>query len=278
MNNVTPIVSVIVSTYNQPGFLFLVLTSLLEQDAKNFEVVIADDGSDDKTKKIIELIKSKAKYPIKHVWQQNSGFRAAMIRNKSAAFSAGDYLVFLDGDSVPPISFVSKHQRLAKKSYFVSGNRILLSQGFTDQQLLKQKGFLHRWKFLQWWYAYLRGGANCFLPILSLGNLYPRYLYTTRWQGVKTCNLGVWKKDFFAVNGFDESYRGWGYEDSDFVVRLINNGVFRKDGRFAIPVFHLWHPANNRDRERVNYQKLEDVIHSSRTKTVGGVEQYIKSE
>ena len=82
--------------------------------------------------------------------------------------------------------------------------------------------------------AKVGAGLNRRLPLLRfplgpLRNQYPR-----RWRGVKTCNLGVWRDDLFAVNGFDERYQGWGYEDSDLVLRLIRNGVRCKDGRFAL--------------------------------------------
>ena len=270
-----PTVSIIISTYNSPKALDLVLASLAEQDVDGFEVIVADDGSNDETKKVIESLRSKINYDIKHVWQPHDGFRAAMIRNKGVAFAKGDYLIFLDGDTIPLVSFVKKHQKLAENNYFIAGNRILLSPAFT-QQVLQQEVSLQKWGIWHWLYAFCRGWINRFLPILPLGNLYCRYLFWDKWQGAKTCNLGVWKKDFIAVNGFDESYCGWGYEDSDLVVRLIRKGILRKDGRFAVPVLHLWHPDNNRAREPINHKKLEEVIHSTRIEAVDGVNQYIK--
>lgn len=278
LNNVTGesikrMVSIIISTYNRPEALLLVLLALAEQDVKNFEVIIADDGSDDATRQVIENLKSTVDYAIKHIWQQHNDFRAAMIRNKSVVHAAGDYLIFLDGDSIPQISFVRQHQKLAENNYFVVGNRVLLSSEFT-QEVLAERLPLQRWSVLHWLKNFCCGSINRFLPTLLLGNFYLRYLHTTKWQGAKTCNLGMWKKDFLSVNGFDESYRGWGYEDSDLVIRLIHNNILRKDGHFAIPVFHLWHQANSRSQEPVNYQKLQDVENSSRTKALHGIDQY----
>jgi hypothetical protein len=196
-----------------------------------------------------------------------------MIRNKSVAVAKGDYLIFLDGDSIPRTSFVRKHQELAKDNYFVAGNRVLLSSDFTNKVLLQQLP-LHRWGTWCWFKKFCYRDINRFLPILSLGDFYLRYLCRNKWCGVKTCNLGMWKKDFFAVNGFDELYSGWGYEDSDLVIRLIRNHVLRKDGRFAIPIFHLWHPANSRSRELINYQKLKEIESSTRINAMLGVDQY----
>ncbi len=267
-------ISIIVSTYNRPDALRLVLLALSEQDVKNFEVIVADDGSTDETKQVVEALKLKVDYNIKHIWQQDNDFRVAMIRNKSAVFAEGEYLVFLDGDSIPRISFVRRHQELAEPNYFVAGNRILLSSVFTNKALQQQLP-LQRYSIWCWLKNFYYGFTNRFLPILSLGSFYLRHLRRTKWQGVKTCNLGMWKKDFFAVNGFDESYSGWGYEDSDLVIRLIRNNVLRKDGHFAIPVFHLWHPENSRNREPFNYQQLKEVESSVRIKAIYGVDQYI---
>lgn len=274
MHHKISMISVIVSTYNRPDALRLVLLALADQNVQNFEVIVADDGSSRATKKVIDFLKPKVNYKIKHIWQKHSGFRVAMIRNKSAVFARGKYLIFLDGDSVPGTSFIARHQKLAERNYFVAGNRVLLSPGFTNEVLQKEVP-LQRYNAWCWVKKFYRGHINRFLPILSLGNFYLRYLHCTRWQGAKTCNLGVWKKDFFAVNGFDESYNGWGYEDSDLVIRLIRNKVMRKDGRFAIPVFHLWHPANNHNRETINYKKLKETEESKRIKAICGVNQHI---
>lgn len=270
-------ISIIVSTYNRPDALRLVLLALAEQDAKDFEVIVADDGSADETKQVIESVAAKVTYNIRHIWHQHNDFRAAMIRNKSVATAQGDYLIFLDGDSVPRTSFVRQHQDLAESNCFVVGNRVLLSADFTNDVLLKHLP-LQRWSTWHWFKNFCCGNINRFLPILFLGNFYLRhlrFLRHTKWQGAKTCNLGMWKKDFFAVNGFDESYSGWGYEDSDLVIRLIRNKVLRKDGHFAVPIFHLWHPANSRNREQVNYQKLKEIESSDRIKAVHGVDKYL---
>ncbi len=274
MKRAKPTISVIVSTYNSPGCLWLVLFALSQQNTAGFEVIVVDDGSTADTKAVIDIFKTKVSYQIVHVWQEHRGFRVAMARNKGVARAAGEYLIFLDGDTVPQVSFVARHRELAEKGYFVAGNRLLLSATFTER-IVEQHIPIHKWQWLQWLYAFCCKKVNRFLPVLFLGNWYWRYLYCKRWQGVKTCNLGIWKADFLAVNGFDESFSGWGYEDSDLVVRLIRYGVLRKDGRFMVPVLHLWHKENNRDRERDNYTRLTETIKSSHVRAKLGVDQYI---
>ena len=269
-----PIVSVVVTTYNRPDALSLILLALNEQDTNDFEVIVADDGSSSETKDAVELLKPKVSYKIRHVRQSHDGFRAAMIRNKSVSVADGEYLIFLDGDSVPQTSFISRHRKLAENNYFVSGTRAFLSSDFTDE-ILSNSLLVYRFGVCRWFYLFVQKKVNKFLPFLFFGEGFWRYLFKTKWQGVKTCNLGMWKKDFFLVNGFDESYYGWGYEDSDLIVRLIRSGVLRKEGRFALPVVHLCHVVNSRDRSEINYGKLKEVIDSCRIRAKLGIDKYI---
>jgi len=93
-----------------------------------------------------------------------------------------------------------------------------------------------------------------------------------------TCNLGVWKSDFIRVNGFDELFEGWGFEDSDLVIRLIHAGVVRKEGRFAVPVLHLWHPHNDKSKQDMNYQRLLERLHQQDfILAKKGVSQYLET-
>jgi GT2 family glycosyltransferase len=89
-----------------------------------------------------------------------------------------------------------------------------------------------------------------------------------------TCNLAVWREDFYRVNGFDEDFVGWGHEDADFVSRLINSGIFRKEGRFAAPVLHLWHPAQDRGNEQDNLRKLFSHIERRLSRAERGIDRY----
>ena len=269
-----PSISVILSTYNRPDALEMVLLSLENQAFRDFEVIVADDGSTEDTREMIERFQSQSTFPIKQVWHEDRGFRAAEIRNKAVAASSGDYLVFLDGDCMVFPDFLAEHARLNESSRFTTGNRILLSQGFT-QEVLRHKLPLHRWTISQWLAARLQGKTNRLLPLLRLPLGFLRKLKPKKWHGVKTCNLGMWRQDFFDVNGFDESYQGWGYEDSDLVIRVMNKGVFRLEGRFAIPVMHLWHPLNQSASTEQNLARLHTVLKSNTTRIDNGVQNHM---
>ncbi|MCX7135748.1 MAG: galactosyltransferase-related protein [Proteobacteria bacterium] len=95
-----------------------------------------------------------------------------------------------------------------------------------------------------------------------------------RWEGAKTCNLAAWRDDLLRVNGLDETYSGWGLEDSDLVIRLLHAGVQHKSARFAAPVFHLWHNENDRSRLAENQRLVDALMQSKRSVAVLGVNRY----
>jgi predicted glycosyltransferase involved in capsule biosynthesis len=117
--------------------------------------------------------------------------------------------------------------------------------------------------------------VNRLLPLLKLPDTALRKRAPLQWAGVKTCNLSLWRTDFMRINGFDESYSGWGLEDSDLAIRLIHAGIQHKSARFATPVFHLWHRENDRSRLDENQKLLDEIISSARIEARIGVSQYL---
>lgn len=270
------LISVIVTTYNWPQALEACLHGLLDQSDPNFEIIIADDGSSDATRELAADFIAASSIGIRHLFHEDRGFRAGTIRNKAAAASNGDYLLFLDGDCVVFPHFIARHRLLAESGCFVPGNRVLLSHSYTEQ-VLQEKPQLHRQGLGFFLKQRLKGNINRLAPLIYLPYHGFRHLQPHQWQKAITCNLGVWKQDFLAVNGFDELFEGWGYEDSDLVIRLIHNGVKRKEGRFAVPVLHLWHRQNDRSRHDSNYQRLlERVENPSFVRSERGVDQYCR--
>ncbi|MEN8134422.1 MAG: glycosyltransferase family 2 protein [Thermodesulfobacteriota bacterium] len=273
MSDEVKLTSIIVSTYNEPQALAVVLDSLALQTRKQFEVIIADDGSKVETGEMIAEV--AAGYPVRlhHVWQEDHGFRAAAARNRAVAESRGDYLLFLDGDCVVFQDFVETHINLAEAGWFVAGNRILLDKKLTDAIISGQED-VYEWPLLKFLKARLLGEINRLLPLFRLPAGFFRKLRRSRWQGAMTCNLAVWREDFYRVNGFDEGFIGWGHEDAEFVSRLINSGIFRKEGRFGAPVLHMWHRVQDRINEKENLQKLFSHIEQHLTRAEKGIDSY----
>lgn len=268
------LISVIVTTYNRPDALRAVLAGLCAQVDRGFEVLVADDGSRDDTRQLVESLADGAPISVRHLWQEDRGFRAGAARNRAAAVATGDYLLFLDGDCIARPDWIAQHRRLAEPGWMVAGNRILLSERFS-QHVLEGAQPVHGWSLGQWRLAQLAGHVNRTLPLRSLALGPLRKLGARRWQRVRTCNLGVWAADFRAVNGFDEQFEGWGFEDSDLAVRLLNHGVRRKEGAFATGVLHLWHREHDRRFEARNRALLQQRIASRDVRASLGLDRYL---
>ncbi len=264
-------IAIVVTTYNRPDALAAVLEGFLFQSDRDFELIVADDGSTSETRDVVDQFRERASFPIEHVWQEDSGFRAARIRNLAVASTDADYIVFTDGDCIPARNFVSGHRKLAEGGCFLSGNRVLMSESFT-KKVLEEKIPVHEWSMVSWIGARLSGDINRILPLVNLPDCC-RKGSPEKWKGAKTCNLSAWRRDVLAVNGFDESYEGWGLEDSDFVIRLLHHGVRHKSARFSSPVFHLWHRENDRSRLEDNDRRLAGLIGSDTVRARIGIER-----
>jgi glycosyltransferase involved in cell wall biosynthesis len=267
---VTDTISVIVTTHAREDALDAVLRSLSRQSDPDFEVIVADDGSGPATAELVANWQTRFGHPLKHVWHEHKGFRAGEIRNRAMLASAGSYLIFLDGDCIARPDFVATHRALAERGWFVTGNRILMSEDLT-RRILREKLEPETWDIGDWVRQWRQRGINRLPPMLSLP-LGPLRKWRPRaWRDARSCNLAIWRADFDAVDGFDSEYNGWGREDSDLLVRLLHAGVRRKDGTFATGVLHLWHPAAERSFLAANDEKLARAIGERRVKARQGL-------
>lgn len=247
-------ISVVVTTYNRPKALSKVLDALDKQHWSRFEVIVGDDGSTQETGDLVHAKSQIVHYPLKHVWQEDQGFRAARVRNIAAKEASGNYLVFLDGDCIPRPSWLANHAKLAQKGWFVAGNRVLLSPDFTNQ--IESSETFTTPDVFKCFQLVSSGAINRIYPLLSLPLGPLRTLRSVRWQKARSCNLAVWTDDFKKVDGFDLTFEGWGFEDSDLAIRLINSGVYQKSGNYATAVLHLHHKEYPRDQVSENYHRL----------------------
>ncbi|WP_426319141.1 glycosyltransferase family 2 protein [Pseudoduganella sp. R-43] len=265
-------ISLIITTYNRPDALTAVVEACFAQDDQDFEIIIADDGSTNNTRGTVAALQARSPVPLKHVWQEDIGFRAARARNLGILAAQGEYIVFIDGDCVPQKNFISSHRRLARRGHVVTGSRVLLSETYT-RRLLEQHLDIQRLGPLEKLKLYLTGGANKFLQtILTLPDVGRESKHFT-WRRIKSCNMAAWRSDLDLVNGFDESFTGWGHEDSDLVLRLFNAGVMRKSGAFATEVYHLWHREAKRDQESSNRSAVLQRAIDKTTQAVAGLRE-----
>jgi len=267
---VAELVSVIVTTFERADALGAVLRSLARQRDRQFEVVVADDGSGSATAALVAAWRDKLGAPLLHVWQEHRDFRAAEIRNRAIRASRGDYCVFLDGDCLAPAHFVAAHRRLAERGWFVTGNRVLLSAELTAR-VLREDLAPEAWSLAAWLAQRMRAQVNRIGPLLRLPLGPLRKLRPRAWRGARSCNLAVWRADLERVDGFDASFSGWGREDSDLLVRLLRSGVRRKDGAFATGVMHLWHEEADRSRLPENEHRLAQALAGDRVRAARGM-------
>jgi glycosyltransferase involved in cell wall biosynthesis len=261
--------SLVLTTYNWPAALDLVLASALRQTVLPGEVLVADDGSADATAAVVRAFVprfAELGVPLHHVWHPDEGFRAAAIRNRALARASGEYILLIDGDCVLHRDFVRSHLAFARAGRFVQGTRVLLGEARARQALA---GGETRFG------AFERGVGNR-LNALPLGWL-SRFVPTPAdpLSGVRSCNMGFWLADARRINGFDERFVGWGREDSEFVVRLVNAGVRRRKLKFGGIMYHLWHPERPRDALGANDARLAAVRRSGAVWAEDGMDKYL---
>lgn len=246
----------VVLTYNRSDALLAVLRALAPQCGASDVVVVADDGSRPEHVEALRRGLPRFACPVLHVWHPDTGFTAARARNLGALHARAGYVVFLDGDCVPNPGFVLNHRSLAEPGFFVNGSRVLLGEalsrrvaaGEVDLAALGPAGWLR---------LRLSGDVNKLTHLVRWAGAPLRVEPRFKWKGIRSANFGVWYRDLQAVNGFDESFQGWGHEDADLVLRLHHQGLLRKNGFLATEVFHLWHRENSREREAPNRQRVE---------------------
>lgn len=233
--------ALIVSTYNNPDSLRKCLWGLQAQSDPDFEVVIADDGSDERTRALLHEEEFDS-LRIRHIWQADQGYRVRMARNRAIACTDADLLIFLDGDCIPRADFVAAHRRICVRGSFCSGARIdiptAVHRGFRREDVLNHRVFDVR--FLSRADPSLRR----FAWRLKQGVWYEAIanMLTYRHCVFVSSNGSAWRNDVVAVNGFDEAFPGYGSDDRDLGVRLGNHGVVGRYRKFSVVVLHLDHP------------------------------------
>ncbi|NLA15661.1 MAG: glycosyltransferase [Bacteroidales bacterium] len=236
-------VSIILSTYNQPESLLLSLWGYDVQTYRGFEVLVADDGSEVSTKELIDRMKTEVNFPLRHVYQKDKGFRKCAILNKAIRKSLGDYLIFSDGDIIPRSDFVETHVKLREQGKFLSGGTVRLPENFLEiigkKEILKGLCFDRKWL-----------EENGLKPSYKNVKL-SVYGWRAAWMNVLTPagatwnggNASGWKKDLVATAGFDQRMH-YGGEDRELGERLERMGVKGKQIRYSAVTLHLNHPRS----------------------------------
>ena len=266
--NIAQDTSLIITTYNNPAFLELVLKAVLEQHTMPSEIIIADDGSGEETRTLINRYRTQCPVPLLHSWIPDEGFRVAKSRNVAVSCAHGDYLIFIDGDMVVTPHFIEDHIAMRAPHTFVTGSRARLNKAATE----------HRTKTRDHRIGMFSPGLGRRLVMLRLPWLHPWIKGRQGLSHARSCHLALWREDYMAVNGFEEKFVGWGSEDSEFVQRLLNNGLTRKNAKLMAPAVHLYHPEKSKEQVRRNEEFLRQTISRHKLKAELGMNQYQSTE
>jgi len=269
--------SVIVPTYNRPEALILNLKSLSKQSIIPDEVLIADDGSSETTKNAIVKFKnsSECNFDLKHIWQEDIGFRKPRIINETVRNSTGDYLIFIDGDCLAHKDFVKSHVENSEPNEMLGGKRVDIGKKLTEKVLKSGK----------------------ILPLFTVRLLIDSVINDTRKaeeailvrntkirslagmerisnDGIWGCNFSVYKTLFYKINGSDEDFLDGSIEDNDLGIRVLNSGGKLKSLRFKANVFHLWHESSwsfTSEKYLFNRNIMEQRIFKMESACVNGI-------
>ncbi|WP_420151827.1 glycosyltransferase family 2 protein [Spirosoma sp.] len=266
-----PSCSLIISTYNWPEALSVCLESTLNQRELPGEIVIADDGSGEATKKVIDDFRQKSPIPVTHIWHEDLGFRLAHIRNKAIAAAKGDYIVQVDGDILMHPYFISDHLRFARANSFVRASRIYIDEASSKEVIRTHNINIS---------LFSKGTSNLF-SAFRVPLLWPLFATSYKNKGderyeIHGCNMAFWKKDAIEVNGYNEDFSGWGPEDKEFVARLLNAGKEKRFLKLGGLAFHLYHKENSKYNLSTNEQLLKQTIHTNCSCCVSGIDKYIQ--
>jgi len=264
--------SLLLSTYNMPRHLELVFAALESQSTRDFEIILCDDGSDAETAAVIEGFKKTCPVPFHHVWQEHHGFRKSRILNTGIRKSTGDILIFLDGDCVPHTRFIQDHIEQSESGRYLAGRRIELgpeiSEKLTPEKIIS--GYFDS-PSLDLFKSVLKNDSTHFHRALRIGwQPLRQLLKMDQVDDLKGCNFSVDRQSMISINGFDESYEGYGREDTDVELRLQHLGLRIKSLKGLALQFHVWHPRRN--FTPTNETLLENVKKEKRIRALRGLE------
>jgi glycosyltransferase involved in cell wall biosynthesis len=272
-------ISVIFTTYNSPVWLEKVLWGWARQNDDFHEIVIADDGSQDETRAVIDRFRREYPITVRHVWQEDNGFQKCRILNKAILAADGDYLVVSDGDCIPRSDFIAQHRKHAEPGYYLSGGYFKLpistSRLISKDDIVSQECFDKKWL--------IENGVKPSLKFMKLtaGPVRSRLfntLTTTKptWNGH---NASCFRSDAIRVNGFDERMR-YGGEDVEFGYRLRNAGIKARQIRYSAVCIHLDHERGyiNQEDLELNRSILDETVKEKHVVTPAGISQHANDD
>lgn len=258
--------SLIITTYNWKEALDLTLRSVARQVEMPDEVLVADDGSRPDTGELVREWAQRFPVPVRHIWQEDIGFRLSRSRNRAIAAATGEYIVIVDGDMALHAHFIADHKRVATPGYFMQGVRLLTKPAAGEKML--REGIMDFGFFAPAIERRRHTIRNRALSWLVLRRVH------TNQKAIRGSNQAYWKSDLVRVNGFDEQMTGWGREDNEIAARLYHCGIRRRNLKFAALTVHIYHRVRKPQGENPNDKYLQATIANRTTRCKLGIDQH----
>lgn len=241
-------VSIIIGSYNDIAILEQSLAAFAVQTFPDFELVIADDGSNQDYKPILSAWASRFRHGIQHATHEKRGFRKARILNRAISVSRFERLIFVDMDCLPRHDFVENHLSYLQQSTAIIGRRVHVSRDVvpTASEILRSGLGLGPLKLVRLWAS---GKAR----VIEHGFAAPIF-YESSNTWLIGSNFSAWRRDLFTINGYNEEFEGWGKEDAELGLRLQFSGVRVRNLRNKVIQYHLIHdqlPQQNRKSDEL---------------------------
>lgn len=263
---VLPNCTLVTPTYNWPDALNLLLLSILNQSVLPNEVIIADDGSTQDTKKLISDFQKTFPVPLIHIWHEDLKNRKPAIMNKAIAVSNYDYIIEIDGDIIMNKHFIEDHLNFAEKGHYLFGSRVTIKKDFLQELFSKKKT-----QFNLFSKGIKKRGRTIRIPFLMRFSK----SVSERSSKLRGCNMSFWKADFIKINGFNENLVGWGIDDSEMIQRIHNIGIQGKRLKNCGVAYHIYHKEQSRSQLDINDEILKQTTEKKLTFIEKGINQYL---
>lgn len=258
--------SLISPTYNWNEALELLLLSVLNQTILPDEVIIADDGSKNDTKFLIEKFQKIFPIPLIHIWHEDLKNRKPKIMNKAIAASNFDYIIEIDGDIIMNNHFIEDHLQFAEKGFYLYGSRVNIKEAVVKKVFTKKT--IH--------FNLFSSGINKRARTIRIPFMMKfTEIVNQRSSKLRGCNMSFWKEDFIKINGFNERLVGWGIDDSEMIERLHNIGIKGKRLKFAGIAYHIFHKEQSKSHIEINNEIERLTKEKKLTFIENGINQYL---
>ena len=261
-----PSCSLITPTYNWPEALELLLLSVLNQTVLPNEVIIADDGSKEETKALIERFQKIFPVPLHHIWHEDNQNQKPAIMNKAIAKSKNDYIIEIDGDIIMNKHFIEDHLGFAEKGCYLFGSRVNIQERLLPK-LFSKKSI----NFNMFSTGIKKRGRTIRIPFLMQ---FAKKI-ENRSSKLRGCNMSFWKTDFIKINGFNEALVGWGIDDSEMIQRLHNLGIKGKRLKYSGIAYHIYHKEQSKSHLEINTKIEKETTEKKLTFIEKGINQYL---